>query len=117
MTAPAAPQSIDVSLSQGVTIVWVDGHTSRYAIAALRAACPCATCTDLHGTGERPTAVPAPPANPLPMFRPTGATLLAVTPVGRYALQFAFSDGHKTGIFTWDYLREICPCADCRPSS
>jgi len=106
----AEPTRVDVSLTRGVTIVWQDGHTSHYAIAALRAACPCATCADLHHTGERPTAVPAPPANPLPMFQPTGATLLAVKPVGRYALQFEFSDRHNTGIFTWEYLRELCPC-------
>ena len=60
--------------------------------------------------GPAPTFVPAPPANPLQMFKPTGATLNSVKPVGRYALQFEFSDQHNTGIFTWQYLREICPC-------
>lgn len=108
MTA-AAPQSVDVSLSQGVTIVWQDGRHDHFPIAALRAACPCATCADLHRTGDRSTAVPPPAAapNPLPIFRPTGSRLLAVHPVGRYALQFEFSDAHKTGIFTWEYLRQL----------
>jgi DUF971 family protein len=103
------PLSVDVSLSQGVTIVWNDGREDRFSIASLRAACPCATCADLHHTGDRSTAVPPPEAkaNPLPMFKPTGASLLAVHPVGRYALQFEFSDNHKTGIFTWEYLREL----------
>jgi DUF971 family protein len=103
------PKSVDVSLSQGVTIVWNDGREDRFSIASLRAACPCATCADLHHTGDRSTAVPPPDAkaNPLPMFKPTGASLLAVQPVGRYALQFEFSDSHKTGIFTWEYLREL----------
>lgn len=103
------PKSVDVSLSQGVTIVWNDGREDRFSIASLRAACPCATCADLHHTGDRSTAVPPPDAkaNPLPMFKPTGASLLAVHPVGRYALQFEFSDNHKTGIFTWEYLREL----------
>lgn len=98
------PQRVDVSLSQGVTLQWPDGRTDHLSILQLRRACPCATCNDLHGTGETPTALPA---SPLPMFKPQGATLLAVEPVGRYALQFSFSDGHKTGIYTWEYLREL----------
>lgn len=109
MTGPQ-PKSVDVSLSEGVTIVWNDGVTSHYTIPALRAACPCATCTDAHHTGDYSTRVEAPKlpgADILPIFKPTGATLRGVKPVGRYALQFDFSDGHKTGIFTWEYLREI----------
>ncbi len=35
-------------------------------------------------------------------------------PVGHYAVQFAFSDGHTTGIYSFEYFREICPCTDCR---
>ena len=31
-----------------------------------------------------------------------------VSPVGNYALQISFSDGHRTGIYTWDYLRGLC---------
>lgn len=104
MTA-AAPRRVDVSLSQGVTVEWNDGRTDRFSILALRRACPCATCTGIHG--DTSTAVPAAPVSPLPIFKPAGATLLAAEPVGRYALQFTFSDGHKTGIFTWDYLREL----------
>ena len=33
--------------------------------------------------------------------------------VGRYALQMYWSDGHSTGIYTFDYLRDLCPCAEC----
>lgn len=98
------PQRVDVSLSQGVTIQWKDGRSDHLAVLTLRRACPCATCNDLHGTGETPTAMPQ---SPFPMFKPQGATLQGVEPVGRYALQFTFSDGHKTGIFTWEYLREL----------
>lgn len=104
-----APASVDVSLSEGVTIVWQDGHTSRYTISELRAACPCATCQDLHGEGRKPE----PPSNPLHLYQPAATRLLEVKPVGRYALNFRFSDGHDTGIFTWEYLRGLCPCDDC----
>ncbi|MGH9486418.1 MAG: gamma-butyrobetaine hydroxylase-like domain-containing protein [Terriglobales bacterium] len=106
MSAPQ-PSSVDVSLTQGVTIAWSDGLSSHYTVPQLRAACPCATCTDAHHTGDRSTAVAAPGSELFPMFKPSGATLTGVQPVGRYALQFEFSDGHKTGIFTWEYLREI----------
>ena len=114
MSAEAEPARVDVSLGGGVTIEWRDGHISRYSIAALRAACPCATCQDLHGEGQSPTRMPEPPpANVLPLYKPTGATLTAVKPVGRYALNFIFSDGHSTGIFTWEYLRGLCRCEAC----
>ncbi|MGH9465850.1 MAG: gamma-butyrobetaine hydroxylase-like domain-containing protein [Terriglobales bacterium] len=110
MPSSPQPKNVDVSLTEGVTIVWDDGRENHYSILQLRAACPCATCADLHHTGDRSTAVPAPAAPGaalLPIYKPTGATLRGVQPVGRYALQFDFSDGHKTGIFTWEYLREL----------
>ena len=34
--------------------------------------------------------------------------------VGNYALQFTWSDGHTAGIYTWNYLRRICPCPECQ---
>lgn len=112
----ARPKDVDISLSQGVTITWEDGHVSRYPIKYLRESCPCATCTHAH---DQPPLSPQPaaPANPLVMYQPVGATLKGVEPVGRYALQFYFSDDHSYGIFTWDYLREICPCDPCRAES
>jgi DUF971 family protein len=106
-----APAHVDVSLSEGVSIVWRDGHTSHYAIAALRAACPCAGCQDLHGEGRQPEPAAA---NPLRLFQAAPNRLLEAKPVGRYALQFRFSDGHDTGIFTWEYLRSLCACDACR---
>ncbi len=33
--------------------------------------------------------------------------------VGRYALQIFWSDGHSTGIYSFHYLRELCPCGEC----
>ena len=37
--------------------------------------------------------------------------------VGRYALQFSWNDGHATGIYPFEVLREICPCPECSPLS
>ena len=113
MSAASTPSEVNVSLAEGVDILWQDGHRSHLNVRSLRQACPCATCNDLHGTGESLLKQPSAPSTALPMFKPTGATLLAVEPVGRYALQFTFSDGHKTGIYTWEHLRRLCRCAEC----
>jgi DUF971 family protein len=46
------------------------------------------------------------------MFKPR-PTARAAKAVGNYALQIDFSDGHTTGIYSYDYLRTICPCQEC----
>ena len=46
---------------------------------------------------------------------PAGLERVRVAPVGNYALQFEWSDGHKTGIYAFDYLRALCPCPQCLP--
>lgn len=93
---------------EGDTLVveWSDGHQSVYSYQYLRDRCPCATCTDSASSS-------AEEAGPLPLF---GARVLRpdrAEVVGRYALQIYWNDGHSTGIYTFDYLRELCPCADC----
>ena len=52
------------------------------------------------------------PSSVLPMFKPR-LTARAAKAVGNYALQIDFSDGHTTGIYSYDYLRTICPCQEC----
>ena len=59
------------------------------------------------------TAAPGSPAYAaLPMFKPTPRAQ-AATVVGNYAVQISFTDGHSTGIYSYDHLRTICPCAEC----
>jgi ATP-binding protein involved in chromosome partitioning len=80
-----------------VEIRWSDGHRSRYANRDLRLGCPCAVCVD-EWTGEGrldPEAVRQD-------VRP-----LEIHPVGRYALQFSWSDGHASGIYSYDRLRSL----------
>jgi DUF971 family protein len=48
----------------------------------------------------------------LPMFKPK-PTARTANAVGNYAINIAFSDGHSTGIYSYDHLRSICPCPDC----
>ena len=48
-----------------------------------------------------------------PMYKPT-LRMLSVEAVGGYAIRIDWSDGHNTGIYSFDHLRRICPCAECR---
>jgi DUF971 family protein len=108
---------VRVSTGAGADIVWADGHSSHYDFAYLREQCPCAMCDDERRKKED-LAAPA-GSGPgigggavLPMFKPR-PTARAAKAVGNYALQIDFSDGHTTGIYSYDYLRTICPCAAC----
>ncbi|MDX1664598.1 MAG: DUF971 domain-containing protein [Candidatus Promineifilaceae bacterium] len=91
-----------------VIIVWQDGHTSRLPFAGLRAVCPCVECRGGHehmGGLPDPQVVRDTPRGDL--------NLENVIQLGGYALQFFWSDGHSTGIYTWEALRVACPCPDC----
>ncbi len=82
-----------------VRITWDDGHVGEYAQEYLRGHCPCALCQG-HGAQHRFNAVP-------------GATLQEIRAVGNYAIEFRWRDGHSTGIYTYAFLRSLCPCAAC----
>jgi DUF971 family protein len=86
-------------------VTWNDGHFSSYPSWYLRQSCPCASCVE-ELTGRRKILEGSIPAN---------LQRLNVEPVGNYALNFHWSDGHSTGIYTFDYLRQLCPCAECLP--
>jgi DUF971 family protein len=113
-----ASVKVHVSTGAGVDITWADGHASHYDFAYLREECPCAMCNDERQKKSQAKFSPAPGAasltgsSVLPMYKPKLAAKSA-HPVGNYALQIDFNDGHTAGIFSFDYLRTICPCADC----
>lgn len=101
------PVSIDADRAAGTLhIVWQDGHTSLYDLATLRPLCPCAFC---HGEMGRPGAV-----TPATVFTTGETTLADLKPVGRYAIQLIWSNGHDTGFYTFTLLRQACPCSTCR---
>jgi DUF971 family protein len=114
MTTVTDPEHIAISKSKGIKIDWKDGHASDYGLTYLRDKCPCATCTGAHGTPPRPpeSDVPSGPASPFQMYKPA-LKMLNVEPVGNYAIRIHWSDGHSTGIYSWEHLRNICPCAQC----
>jgi DUF971 family protein len=78
-----------------LVIQWQDGAESALLPRDLRLACPCAGCVD-EMTGQRTLVAGSVPPDIYP---------LAINYVGRYALQFVWSDGHQTGIYPFDYLR------------
>ena len=108
----AVDVKIHVSNGTGIDIVWADGHKSHYDFSYLREECPCATCNDERGKKEAFAAAVKTPSAVLPMFKPKPRAQSA-TVMGNYAVQISFSDGHSTGIYSYDHLRTICPCAEC----
>ena len=82
-------------------IAWSDGHFAEYGYDYLRGHCPCAGCQG-HGTSK--VRYQEPPAPVVPV---------SIQPVGNYAISFHWSDGHATGIYRFEFLRQICPCPQC----
>jgi DUF971 family protein len=104
---------IDKSGGTGMDIDWSDGHKSHYSFQYLRDACPCATCEeDREKTGARYGEAPK-PKNALPMYRDP-ARPTDVNMVGKYAINFSWNDSHNSGLYTWEFLREWCPCEECK---
>lgn len=78
-------------------IRWRDGAVSELEPWLLRTRCPCAGCVD-EKTGIRTLRADSVPRGIYPE---------AIHYVGRYALQFLWSDGHTTGLYPFDYLRRL----------
>ena len=115
MTHPD-PKSVKVHLTAGtgVEIEWQDGHVSEYTFPFLRDACPCAMCTEeRQNAGRQPGDAVRPGPGELVMFK-ASAKPTSAEPVGKYAIKFKWNDGHELGIYSWNWLREICPCEECQ---
>jgi DUF971 family protein len=102
-----------VALSKGdddrLVIDWSDGHRSVYTWRHLRDHCPCAGCREERARPPDPFRVLTPAElRPRPPLAP-----VAVTPVGRYGYKITWNDGHDTGIYTLENLRELCQCPQC----
>ncbi len=84
----------------GVTVSWTDGHVSEYGAKYLRVNCGCAECVEEWSRRQilDPATVPA------------DIRAEDYMTVGRYAVQFLWSDAHFTGIYPYDVLRALCPC-------
>jgi DUF971 family protein len=104
MPLPPIPYAIS-RLSDGVSIEWDQaGHVWLYPAWELRLACPCAGCVE-EMTGRALLN----PASVALDVRPVSLEL-----VGSYGLRIRWSDGHDTGIYTFEQLRKRCGCPRCR---
>ena len=103
MGAELGIKSLEVG-ENGVTVEWTDGHVSPYEAKYLRINCGCAECVEEWS--KRRLLDPASVA--------AGIRAEDHLMVGRYAVQFLWSDGHYTGIYPFDMLRRLCQCEECR---
>jgi DUF971 family protein len=87
---------------EALLIQWSDGVTQRIPWTTLREQCPCATCRQ-----KRADPSPAPLFNIIKPEEAEPVRATAMSPIGNYAYQIDFSDGHKTGIFSLELLRDI----------
>lgn len=102
-TMTAQPIKLELSAPERLRITWSDGQVREYPLRELRDKCPCATCREKRN---------APPESPLqlPIISDAEAQPLriaAMKPVGNYAYSIDFSDGHNTGIYTLESLRDL----------
>lgn len=104
---PLKPLSLRREGELQLVIEWSDRKTGVISWGTLRAQCPCASCREerqkpsdpFHILSEREVAAGAP--------RP-----VSMTPVGHYAYKIVWNDGHDTGIYTIENLRELCSFDD-----
>lgn len=87
-----------------LVITWGEGHVGSYPHRMLRLACHCATCRE-EMTGR-------PILNPASVADEVHPELVSL--VGAYAIKIRWSDGHDTGIYTYEYLLSLCPCERCK---
>ena len=89
-----------------ITLVWEDEHRTTYSARALRLRCRCAHCVE--EMSGRPLLDPGTISSEV---RP-----LSIALVGAYGLRIHWSDGHSTGIYTFEHLHRTCPCPRCAES-
>jgi DUF971 family protein len=96
------PTKLQLISDRELLVEWSDCQKRRYTFRELRDRCPCATCREKRNQPKPPTLLPIvtdAEAQPL--------RVLGMKPVGNYAYSIEFSDGHDTGIYSFDLLREL----------
>ena len=98
------PTALSLVEDRFLQITWSDGEVRRSSFPTLRKACPCATCREKSRADvtRKPNLLPvlsAAEAQPIKIVR--------MRPVGNYAYNIDFSDGHGSGLFTIELLREL----------
>ncbi len=96
-TNPPSPLEINRHGDHDIHIRWNSGEQAVYPARFLRGQCPCANCVD-ELTGVRKVTESLLPVLVYPK---------SIEPIGRYAIQIFWSDGHSTGLYTWELLYEL----------
>jgi DUF971 family protein len=106
MALELTPKRLNLKKDEKLEIEWEDGQTSVYTINYLRSLCPCASCKIVRAGegGKKKSLLTILPGNYSTPLQAVGAEL-----VGNYALRIDWSDNHGSGIYSFDYLREISP--------
>lgn len=105
---PVVPEKIERWGENGLIVTWSDRSKRRYSAVQLRDGCPCATCREKQRAKQqevekgRPMSLPILSAAELQPLK-----ILRMVPLGNYAYNIAFSDGHDSGIFTFELLRQL----------
>ena len=97
------PTKLELAGEDRLRITWSDSRVREYSVRELRDKCPCATCREKRNA-------PPPPPTQLAILSDAETRplrLIAMNPVGNYAYSIDFSDGHDTGIYTLESLREM----------
>jgi ATP-binding protein involved in chromosome partitioning len=97
MADAPVPKAMKQAGPRELEIEWTDGKKSVYDVRMLRLACPCAQCVD-EMSGKKLLSESAVPPDVKPVV---------INPVGRYAIHIDWSDGHRTGIYTYAHLRSL----------
>jgi DUF971 family protein len=97
---------LDLKKDERLEIQWQDGKVCTYSLTLLRTQCPCALCREQRQAEQRR---PKTSLTVLPGNFSGKLTVLDAHLVGNYAIQLEWSDKHESGIYSFQYLREICP--------
>ncbi|MCK5710219.1 MAG: DUF971 domain-containing protein [Deltaproteobacteria bacterium] len=109
------PNEITEFSDTTLMIVWGDGHESLYLYEDLRQDCPCASCRQLRKYSET-GKLPFKKTIPL-RVKSTKIQPIEIEPIGHYAYKFHWNDKHDTGIYTFEFLRNLCACEQCASNS
>ena len=103
MNPQTTPTRLNLKKDEKLEIDWQDGRKSIYSIAYLRALCPCAQCkAQREEQRQRKTLLRVLPGDHSKPLAATAAEL-----VGNYAIRIDWSDQHGSGIYSFEYLRDI----------
>lgn len=105
--AALIPRTLSKQGDDRLAIDWSDGHRSIHTWQHLRNNCPCAGCRE-----ERQQ-----PPDPFRVLKPSELQPLKpvrLEPIGHYGYKIVWNDGHDSGIFTLEHLRELCECSKCQ---